>query len=60
MPRFLIDPPNGHAFGFPKLFEGEIETVDLDAWLREHGYPDNWIKMFPDGEGCRIVEQPDD
>ncbi len=56
MPRYLLDPPNGHAFGFPKPFDGDIETLDFDSWLRENGYPDEWIKMFPNGKACRILE----
>lgn len=62
MPRYLIDPPNGHEFGFPKPFEGDIGTLDLDAWLLANGYPQEWVDMFPSGQGCRIlgpVDEPD-
>ena len=26
----FIDPPNGHAFGFPKVFHGDLDATDLD------------------------------
>lgn len=58
MSRYLLDLPNGHAFGFPKSFDGNIDTLDFDAWLRENGYPEEWVKMFPDGKGCRIITCP--
>ena len=60
MPRYLLDPPNGHAFGFPKSFEGDIDALDFNSWLRENGYPEEWVKMFPNGKGCRIITQPSD
>lgn len=60
MPRYLLGPPNGHAFGFPKSFDGDIEALDFDFWLRKNGYPDDWIKMFPNGRACRILEVIDD
>jgi len=40
MPRYLLDPPDGHAFGFPKPCEEDVETLDLECWLRKNGYPD--------------------
>lgn len=60
MPRYLLDPPNRHAFGFPKPFDGYIAALDFDTWLRENGYPDEWIKMFPNGKACRFLECPPD
>ena len=49
MPRYFLDPPDGHAYGFPKLFEGDIDALEFDTWLRENGYPDDLIQMFPRG-----------
>ena len=55
MPHLLIDPPNGHAYGFPKPFQGDIDALDLNAWLGENGYPQDWITLFPDGVPCRLI-----
>ncbi len=59
MPCYSIDPPNGHAFGFPKRFVGDIDALNIDAWLRDNGYPDELLAMFPSGEGCRILLEDD-
>ena len=58
--RHLIDPPNGHAFGFPKPFDGDISALDFDIWLLDNGYPEEWVKMFPNGKGGRILTYPVD
>lgn len=55
MKEIFIDPPNGHAFGFPKLFEGDLDSTDLNEWLLENGYPQEWIDLFPGGVECRII-----
>lgn len=60
MSYYLIDPPNGSAFGFPKRFDGDVEKLDFDAWLRDNGYPEEWLRMFPNGRHCRILLIEDD
>lgn len=54
----MIDPPNGHAFGFPKRFDGDVDALGRDglaAWLLENGYPQEWIDLFPNGVPCRVT-----
>ena len=56
----MIDPPNGHAFGFPKPFDG-IEDDNLEGWLLANGYPQEWVDRFPGGVPCRLIWlEPDD
>lgn len=52
--RWLIDPPGGSQFGFPKVLEGDVRAIDLNEWLLEHGYPVEIVEAFPDGVPCRI------
>jgi hypothetical protein len=59
MGSYLIDPPNGHAFGFPKKFTGDLDALDIDAWLRDRGYPAELLAAFPKGQGCRILFDAD-
>ncbi|MGK6320162.1 hypothetical protein [Sphingomonas sp. DT-204] len=49
----MIDPPDGHAYGFPKVYDGDPEQ-HLDDWLRENGYPEELIDRFPAGVPCRV------
>lgn len=53
--HYLINAPNGHAFGFPKAFEGDIDALDIASLLRENGYPNEWIRAFPNGKDCSIL-----
>lgn len=55
IPSYLLDPPYGHAFGFPKLHDGGIEALNIESWLRDNGYPDHPITMFLAGDGSRIL-----
>lgn len=54
----MIDPPNGHAFGFPKTFDGADEE-NHDAWLVANGYPQEWVELFPGGVPSRILYTED-
>ena len=51
---YLIDPPEGHQFGFPKIFVGEIRGADIDSWLVEHGYPRDRLTAYPEGVPCKV------
>ena len=51
----MIDPPNGHAFGFPKPFD-DVSGEALNDWLLANGYPKEWIDLFPGGVLCRILD----
>ena len=46
--RYLIDPPGGHAHGFPKRFTGDPETLEVNEWLVRNGYPQNEVDLFRD------------
>lgn len=50
----MIDPPSGHLYGFPKVFD-KPDNVSLEEWLIENGYPDfdtPWALKY-----CRYWEQ---
>lgn len=36
MAKYWVDPPNGHLWGFPKVYDGEQDAVE---WLVANGYP---------------------
>jgi len=56
----MIDPPDGHLYGFPKRFEA-AEGTSTDEWLLANGYPQHEIDGFPNGVPCRryYVERPE-
>jgi len=49
----MIDPPGGHAYGFPKPLDA-CEGASIDEWLLANGYPKEEIDNFPEGVPCRI------
>ncbi len=38
--KYLIDPPSGWKYGFPKIFIGVKLPEDLTEWCIENGYPE--------------------
>lgn len=36
--RYMIDPPSGWQYGFPKIWDTRQEP-DVIKWLVENGYP---------------------
>jgi len=60
MAYFLLDPPMGWQFGFPKPYVGELEKLDWDAWLLANGYPAELIEVYPSGRHCRILGPMDE
>lgn len=56
----MIDPPNGHLYGFPKPFNAQ-EGETLEGWLLANGYPQEEIDVYPRGVPCRVyfVERPE-
>jgi len=55
----LVDPPAGAPFGFPKWLD-DAEGIDLDGWLIANGYPEDWVRAYPNGVPCRIITCPVD
>ena len=42
----VIDPPNGHKYGFPKAIPTNV--VDIKQWLVDNGYPKAEIDKYGD------------
>lgn len=38
MSKVWVDPPQGHLYGFPKIYDPD-EDGPMHVWLREQGYP---------------------
>lgn len=36
--KYYVDPPSGWKYGFPKVFDTEVDGV-MREWLIEQGYP---------------------
>lgn len=37
--KFWIDPPSGWQWGFPKIYDREVDGDDIQAWIIKEGYP---------------------
>lgn len=46
--RVKIDPPHGHLYGFPKIYDPATETAPILEWLVQEGYPQERIDSFGD------------
>jgi hypothetical protein len=42
----IIDPPNGHMYGFPKAIPTNV--IDIKQWLVDNGYPKAEIDKYGD------------
>ena len=57
-----IDPPSGWQYGFPKVWDPEI-NVDVMAWIVKEGYPQEEIDKLGESFYFRswdATEQPSD
>lgn len=54
MKVIMCDPPIGWKFGFPKPIPREVE--DVNTWLVEQGYPQEYIDAHGDYFYCRYWE----
>jgi hypothetical protein len=43
---WLVDPPNGWRYGFPKPVRGALKYEDLKWWLVKEGYPKEMAEEF--------------
>lgn len=39
MSKVWIDPDEGWRFGFPKVWDQELQP-DFDTWMKENGWPE--------------------
>jgi len=57
----LVDPPQGHLYGFPKpVPEGWFSTMSWEerkAWYIENGYPEKVIDEYGDYFYCTHIHQ---
>ena len=37
-PRFVVDPPEGWRYGFPKIYDARLNGT-MEEWLLAEGYP---------------------
>jgi hypothetical protein len=61
---YLVDPPSGWKYGFPKIYKcwpkEERPPANLDWWLEKNGYPEHEIRLWqnsPNWDGsvpCRV------
>lgn len=54
--KYWVDPPAGWQYGFPKLYDSEVDG-DMTAWLVKHGYP---VDEYPDVVRAWPYEEGDD
>lgn len=52
----LIDPPEGHKYGFPKFLQDYGEKdIDVIKWLLKEGYPQQVIDLYGDAFKYRVI-----
>ena len=54
--RWVVDPPSGWMYGFPKEIPEECKD-HLREWLVAEGYPEKLIKEFGDYFYVRMWEK---
>jgi hypothetical protein len=56
--RYLVDPPDGWRYGFPKLYEGDFNNLqkELVDWLKKNGYPVDDIGREVARKHTRIIK----
>lgn len=42
--RYIVDPPSGHLYGFPKPYTPK-DTQTFTDWLLEQGYPEKDLEL---------------
>lgn len=47
----MIDPPEGHKYGFPRQIPEDV--LHVTTWLVERGYPKRLIESYGDQFACR-------
>lgn len=52
MTKYLIDPPSGWKYGFPKELPENV--TDLRQWLIDNGYPETQVDFGM--KYCRFIK----
>lgn len=52
MTKYLIDPPSGWRYGFPKELPENV--TDLRQWLIDNGYPETQVDFGM--KYCRFIK----
>jgi len=50
----MVDPPGGHRYGFPKLYDQSKEDGTMYDWLVREGYPQSEIDKYGNYFFCRF------
>lgn len=50
----MVDPPSGHLWGFPKLYDPSKEEGTMYDWLAREGYPQSEIDKYDSQFYCRF------
>jgi hypothetical protein len=50
----MVDPPSGHRYGFPKLYDPSKEEGTMFDWLVREGYPQSHIDKYASQFYCRF------
>lgn len=50
----MVDPPSGHRYGFPKLYDSSKEEGTMYDWLVREGYPQSEIDKYGNYFFCRF------
>lgn len=56
----MVDPPSGHRYGFPKLYDQSKEDGTMHDWLVREGYPQSEIDKYGNYFFCRFWYQEED
>ena len=50
MAKYWVDPPSGWMYGFPKIWDSEVDPL-MSIWIFEQGYPQGemlgYIRVWP-------------
>lgn len=41
MHKMWVDPPSGWAYGFPKVYDPDVDNPYIRLWLGVKGYPES-------------------
>ena len=59
MSKIYVDPPGGWKYGFPKIFDRDVDG-NLTEWIVKNGYPQREIDSCGDHFHVRMWEVVED